>query len=45
MNTTINNVQNVNIYNNTLHPSKVCSQCHQNKLLTNYNKEKRQSDG
>ena len=45
MNTTINNAQNVNIYNNATVPSKVCSQCHQNKLLTDYNKDKRKSDG
>ena len=41
MSTTINSVQNINIYNNTLNPSKICSQCHQNKLLTDYNKEKK----
>ena len=45
MNTTINNAQNVNIYNNATTPSKVCNQCHQNKLLTEYNKDKRKSDG
>ena len=45
MNTTINNAQNVNIYNNATIPSKVCSQCHQNKLLTEYNKDKRKLDG
>ena len=45
MNTTINHVQNVNIYNNTLYPSNVCSKCHQNKPLTEYNKDKSKTDG
>ena len=29
MTTTINNAQNVNIYNNTTIPSKVCTECNQ----------------
>ena len=45
MNTTINHGQNVNIYNNAIIPSKVWSQCHQNKLLTEYNKNNRKSNG
>ena len=45
MNTTINYVQNFNVYNTATIPSTVCSQCHQNKLLTEYNKDKRKSDG
>ena len=47
MSTNINNVNTdtLNVYNNTSAPSKVCSQCHQNKLLTEYNKDKRKSDG
>ena len=43
MNTTINNAQNVNIYNNISIPSKVCTQCNQIKLLAEYNKDKTQS--
>ena len=39
MNITINNLQTVSIYNNTSIPSKVCCQCHQNKALTEYNKD------
>ena len=45
MNTTINNVHTLNIYNNTSIPSKVFSQCHQNKALTEYNKDKTKSGG
>ena len=46
MSTNISNVNTntLNVYNNTS-LSKVCSQCHQNKLLTEYNKDKRKSDG
>ena len=38
MNTTINNVniENLNVYNNTPIPSKVCIKCNQNKSLTDY---------
>ena len=39
------NTDTLNVYNNTSTPSKVCSQCDQNKLLTEYNKNKRKSDG
>ena len=49
MSITINNVETLNVtaLNNykTSGPSKVCSQCHQNKSLTEYNKDKRKSDG
>ena len=55
MSITINNVETLNVTaltnnnnnnnNNTSAPSKVCSQFHQNKLLTEYNKDKRKSDG
>ena len=52
MSITINNVETLNVTtlynnnnNNTSVPSKVCSQCNQNKLLTDYNKDKRKSDG
>ena len=45
MNTTINNVQTVNIHNNTSISSKVGSQCHQNKSLTEYNKDKTKLGG
>ena len=40
MSTNINNVNTdtLNVYNNTSVPSTVCSQCHQNKLLTEYRK-------
>ena len=39
------NTNTLNIYNNTSASSKVCSQCHQNKLLTENNKDKRKLDG
>ena len=45
MNNTFNNVQTVNIYNNTSISLRVCSQCHQNKALTEFNKEKTKSGG
>ena len=49
MSITINNVETLNVTalnnNNTSALSKVCSQCHQNKPLTDYNKNKRTSDG
>ena len=39
------NTDTFNVYNNTFAVSKVCSQCHQNKFSTEYNKNKRKSDG
>ena len=40
------NIYNLNIFNNTTFiPSKVCTNCNQNKQLTDYNKDKRKSDG
>ena len=45
MTTTINNAQNVNIYNNTFILSKVCIKCNQIKPLTDFNKDKSKSDG
>ena len=51
MSITINNVETLNVTtlnnnnnNNTSFPLKVCSQCHQNKLLTDYNKDIKKSD-
>ena len=43
----INNVETLNVTtlnNNTSAPSNVCSKCHHNKPLTDYNKDKRKSD-
>ena len=34
------NIENVNVYNNTPIPSKVCRNCNQIKPLTEYNKDK-----
>ena len=45
MTTTINNAQNVIIYNNTTIQSKVCIKCNQIKPLTEYRKNKLTSDG
>ena len=45
MTTTINNAQNVNIYNNTIIPSKICIKCNQIKPLSEYGKHKLTSDG
>ena len=49
MSITINNVETLNVTtlnnNNTSVPSKVSSQCHQNKPLTDYNKDIKKSDG
>ena len=45
MTTIINNAQNVNIYNNTTIPSKVCTKCNQIKPLTEYWKNKQKLDG
>ena len=40
MNTTINNVQNKNINNNTSDVLTFCRKCHKNKPLSEYNKDK-----
>ena len=47
MNTTNStvNIDNVNVYNNTLILSKVCIKCNQIKSLTEYYKDKRKSVG
>ena len=45
MTTTNNNAQNVNIYNNTSFPWKVCTKCNQIKPLTEYRKNKLTLDG
>ena len=34
------NIDTLNVYNNTLIPSKVCTKCNQNKPLIEYNKDK-----
>ena len=48
MNTNIinSNIENLNVNNNTTPIiSKMCSKCHQNKPLTEYNKDKSKTDG
>ena len=39
------NIDNINAYNNTPIPSKVCRKCNQITQLTKYNKDKTKSDG
>ena len=43
MNSSINSIQTVNIYNNISIPLKICSNCYQNKALSEYNKDKTKS--
>ena len=38
------NIANLNVYNNTFIPLKVCTKCNQIKSLTEYYKDKRKSD-